>query len=205
MAHGGGLSVLLGGARSGKSALAVRWAQAFDGPIAMLATAEALDADMAARIARHRAERPGHWTTVEQPRAVPDALAAVDPATFVIVDCLTLWVANLLDLGDDEVLAAADTLGRTAAARPAPTVIVSNEVGWGIVPADAATRRYRDLLGGVNRVVAGHAAAAWLLVAGRVLPLHHPPERPTGGTGSGGRPDVPTGPRTPPRPARPTD
>lgn len=184
VAGGGGLTVLLGGARSGKSALAVRWAQGFDGPVAMLATAEALDDEMRGRIARHRAERPAGWTTVEQPRDVPEALAAVDPGTFVIVDCLTLWVANLLDRSDADVLAAADVLGRTAAARPAPTVVVSNEVGWGIVPADAGSRRYRDLLGGVNRVVATHAVKAWLLVAGRVLALREPPGRPTEGTRS---------------------
>lgn len=179
-AGGGGLTVLLGGARSGKSALAVRWARAFGGPVAMLATAEALDDEMRGRIVRHRAERPGHWTTVEQPRDVPEALAAIDPETFVIVDCLTLWVANLRDRSDTEVLAAADVLGRTGATRPAPTVVISNEVGWGIVPADAGTRRYRDLLGGVNRVVVAHAEAAWLLVAGRVLALHEPPVRPSG-------------------------
>lgn len=187
-AGGGGLAVLLGGARSGKSALAVRWARAFDGPVAMLATAEALDDEMRERIVRHRAERPVHWTTVEQPRDVPEALAAVDPRTFVIVDCLTLWVANLLDRSDAEVLAAADVLGRTARARPAPTVVVSNEVGWGIVPADAGSRRYRDLLGGVNRLLTAHATTAWLVVAGRVLALHEPPERPTGRTGSDDEP-----------------
>jgi adenosylcobinamide kinase/adenosylcobinamide-phosphate guanylyltransferase len=170
-----GLTLLLGGARSGKSALAVRWAQAFDGPVTVLATAEGRDDEMRARIAAHRSERPADWVTVEEPRAVPDVLAVSDPAALVVVDCLTLWVANLLDRADAEVLADADALGRTAAARRVPTVVVSNEVGWGIVPADPSTRRYRDLLGGVNRVVAGHAGAAWLLVAGRVLALHEPP------------------------------
>ncbi len=178
---GRGLCLLLGGARSGKSALAVRWGRAFDGPVAFIATALAGDDEMRRRIDRHRADRPPGWHTIEEPTDVVGALTRVDGGALVIVDCLTLWLANVLArVADDAVLAAADTLGAAAAVRTAPTVIVTNEVGTGIVPADAATRRYRDLLGGVNTAVAAHAAQALLVVAGRVLPLSAAPSLPTG-------------------------
>jgi len=164
--------VLLGGARSGKSALAVDWGRAHDGPVTFVATGEAGDGEMAARITRHRAGRPSGWTTVEAPIDPTPAVVGAPGDALVIVDCLTLWVANVFgDLHDDAVLARADVLGAAAAARTAPTVVVTNEVGMGIVPADPMTRRYRDLLGGVNTLVVAHAAAAWLLVAGRALAL----------------------------------
>lgn len=173
--------MLLGGARSGKSALAVRWGRAYDGPVTFVATGEPGDDEMAARIRRHRAERPAGWTTVEAPADPTGAVTGAAHDALVIVDCLTLWVANVFgDVDDDAVLARADALGAAAAARTAPTVVVTNEVGTGIVPADPVTRRYRDLLGGVNTTVVAHAAAAWLLVAGRALPLHVPPDRPAG-------------------------
>jgi adenosylcobinamide kinase/adenosylcobinamide-phosphate guanylyltransferase len=172
--------VLLGGARSGKSALAARWGHAHDGPVTFVATGQAGDDEMAERISRHRAERPASWTTVEAPTGLVATVVDAPDDALVIVDCLTLWVANVLgELGDDEVLARAGALGAAAAARPAPTIVVSNEVGTGIVPADPTTRRYRDLLGGVNAAVVNHAAAAWLLVAGRALPLDPPPAGPT--------------------------
>ena len=146
-----------------------------------VATGQAGDDEMADRIRRHRMDRPPSWTTVEAPTGLVPAVAGAADDALVIVDCLTLWVANVLgERTDGEVLRQADVLGSVAAARPAPTVVVSNEVGTGIVPADPATRRYRDLLGGVNAAVAAHAAAAWLLIAGRALPLHAPPSAPTG-------------------------
>jgi adenosyl cobinamide kinase/adenosyl cobinamide phosphate guanylyltransferase len=168
-----GLVLLLGGARSGKSARAVRLAAAWGGPVTFVATGEARDAEMAARVARHRAARPPHWRTVEAPLELAPALRGAAADAFVVVDCLTLWVANLLERGDadERVLELAAEAAALAAARPAPVVVVSNEVGWGIVPAEAATRRYRDLLGWVNAAFAGPAAQAWLLVAGRALPL----------------------------------
>lgn len=144
-----------------------------------VATGQAGDDEMADRIARHRAERPGSWTTVEAPLGLVPAVADAAADALVIVDCLTLWVANVFGaLGDDDVLARADALGAASAARAAPTVVVSNEVGMGLVPTDRATRRYRDLLGRVNAAVAAHASAAWLLVAGRALPLQAPPSAP---------------------------
>ncbi|MGH9157675.1 MAG: bifunctional adenosylcobinamide kinase/adenosylcobinamide-phosphate guanylyltransferase [Acidimicrobiales bacterium] len=169
------LTLLLGGARSGKSALAVRMAAAVGttgAPVVVIATAEARDQEMAARIARHRAQRPSGWITVEAPMELGAALDGADPASFVIVDCLTLWVTNLGEhLDDAEVIERAGAAAAVAAARPGPTVVVSNEVGSGIVPFDPAVRAWRDLLGSVNTTWATVADRVALVVAGRVLPL----------------------------------
>ena len=172
------LTVLLGGARSGKSALAQRLAGRWDGPVTVVATGQARDAEMAERIARHRAARPSGWETVEEPLGLAAALAACGQGRFVVVDCLTLWVSNLLGQGltDAEVGARAGAAAATAAGRTAPTVAVSNEVGSGIVPADPLARRYRDLLGQVNAAWAAAADQTLLLVAGRALPLADPLE-----------------------------
>jgi adenosyl cobinamide kinase/adenosyl cobinamide phosphate guanylyltransferase len=163
------LTLLLGGARAGKSALALRHARAHGGPVVFVATAEPGDAEMAERIARHRAERDAGWATVEAPRDLAGALAGAPPEACVIVDCLTLWVANLLDRGDDEVAGLAAAAADLAGGRAGPTIAVSNEVGMGVVPASAVGRRYRDLLGRVNAVWAARADAAALVVAGRPL------------------------------------
>lgn len=170
------LTLLLGGARSGKSALAVQLAGRWDGSVTVVVTGEARDAEMAERIRRHRAERPGEWRTVESPRDLESALAGAPAGAFVLLDCLTLWVSNLMEegLGDEQVVARARSAAAVAAARSAPTVAVSNEVGAGIVPADALSRRYRDLLGQVNAVWASAATHVLLLVAGRAVPLADP-------------------------------
>jgi adenosyl cobinamide kinase/adenosyl cobinamide phosphate guanylyltransferase len=170
------LTLLLGGARSGKSALAVRAAVVWDGPVEVVVTAEARDAEMAARIRRHRDGRPAGWRTVEAPRELEAALRAAAPAALVIVDCLTLWVSNLLELGldDAEVERRARAAAVLAASRATPTLAVSNEVGSGIVPAQPLARRYRDLLGQVNAAWADAADQTLLLVAGRALPLQDP-------------------------------
>ena len=172
------LTVLLGGARSGKSALAQRLAGRWDGPVTVLATGQARDAEMAERIARHRAARPAGWETVEEPLELGAALAGCGRDTLVVVDCLTLWVSNLLERGltDAQVEARAGAAAAVAAARDALTVAVSNEVGSGIVPAEPLARRYRDLLGQVNAAWAAAADRALLLVAGRALPLADPLE-----------------------------
>jgi adenosyl cobinamide kinase/adenosyl cobinamide phosphate guanylyltransferase len=171
------LTLLLGGARSGKSALAVDLAAAAEGPVTFVATAEAGDEDMAARIVSHRAGRPVTWATHEVPVALGEALARVPEDHVVIVDCLTLWVSNLFGAGWDDaaIWAAAAALATGAARRRRPTIVVSNEVGAGIVPADALSRRYRDVLGRVNTIFAAAAGQALLVVAGRVLDLQPAP------------------------------
>ena len=138
-----------------------------------VATAEARDEEMAARIARHRAGRPDAWTTLEEPLHIAAALAGAPENALVVLDCLTLWTANALEAGwADEVVAEAAAKAATrAAARRAPTIVVSNEVGMGLVPETPLGRRYRDVLGGVNATFAATAQRACLVVAGRTLEL----------------------------------
>jgi adenosyl cobinamide kinase/adenosyl cobinamide phosphate guanylyltransferase len=166
-----GLTFLLGGARSGKSALALELAARAGGPVTFIATATAGDEEMAARIAAHRAGRPGAWTTVEEPLRLHEALQVAKGT--VVVDCLSLWVANLLEAGardiEEQSVAAA-----SVAARRGRTIAVSNEVGLGVVPATPLGRRYRDVLGRVNAAWAEAAEATLLVVAGRALPLASP-------------------------------
>jgi adenosyl cobinamide kinase/adenosyl cobinamide phosphate guanylyltransferase len=173
------LTLLLGGARCGKSALAVGLAQAHptQAPVTFLATAEPRDEEMAARVAAHRAERPEAWHTLEEPLHLPEAFERLGPATTVVVDCLTLWVSNMMEAGwdDAKILRSAAGTACLAGERPGLVVAVSNEVGSGIVPAEPLSRRYRDLLGRVNTVFAEHAADAFLVVAGHVLALQSPP------------------------------
>ncbi|HVC24560.1 MAG TPA: bifunctional adenosylcobinamide kinase/adenosylcobinamide-phosphate guanylyltransferase [Acidimicrobiales bacterium] len=178
------LTLLLGGARSGKSSLAVAIAARSGRPVSFIATGVARDAEFAERIARHRAERPPEWHTTEVPLEIEAALAALPAEVTVVLDCLTLWVANLADEGADDtaIVERATALASLARGRPAPTVVVSNEVGSGIVPADAYSRRYRDALGRVNSAVADASDDAYLVVAGRVLALYDldtAPARPT--------------------------
>jgi adenosylcobinamide kinase / adenosylcobinamide-phosphate guanylyltransferase len=169
--------LLLGGARSGKSALAVRLAKAWNGPVVFVGTAEARDAEMAERIERHRRDREAEWKTVEEPVDVVGALRGMPDDAFVVVDCLTLWVANLMEVGwtEDAVEQAAREAASVLAARTAPTVVVSNEVGLGLVPETALGRAYRDILGRVNAAFADAAETTQLVVAGRVLDLGAPP------------------------------
>jgi adenosylcobinamide kinase/adenosylcobinamide-phosphate guanylyltransferase len=170
----GGLTVLVGGARSGKSSLAVSWGRRHadaGGDVVFVATASAPDADMAQRIARHRAERPA-WHTIEEPH---DLVGAVDghPEALVIVDCLTLWVSNLMHRGDgdSDIVARAETTAAALADRTAPTLAITNEVGMGVHPESDLGRRYRDVLGIVNQAFAAKARRALLLVAGRTVEM----------------------------------
>ncbi|HKB50777.1 MAG TPA: bifunctional adenosylcobinamide kinase/adenosylcobinamide-phosphate guanylyltransferase [Solirubrobacterales bacterium] len=165
------LTLLLGGARSGKSDLAVRIGRTWSQPVTFVATATAGDPDMAARIARHRAERPASWTCIEEPLDIAGALAECGDGG-VIVDCLTVWVANLLDSGSPATtLAAAERVAAVARSREAPTLAVSNEVGLGVHPSSVRGREFRDVLGRVNAIWAAAAEEALFLVAGRALAL----------------------------------
>ena len=166
------LVVLFGGARSGKSVLAVRLAKARAGSVVMIATAEPLDEEMAARIAQHRRDRPD-WTTIEAPIELESAIASVADATTLIIDCLTVWVSNLLLAGADPegVSERGAALADQVRRRTGLTIAVSNEVGMGVVQDNPLARRYRDVLGAVNATWAAAADHAHLLVAGRLLPL----------------------------------
>jgi adenosylcobinamide kinase / adenosylcobinamide-phosphate guanylyltransferase len=170
-----GLTLLIGGARSGKSDLAVQVGQRHDGPVTFIATAQRFDDDMGRRIERHRAERPG-WPTVEAPVELRRALTDAPGDHLVIVDCLTLWVSNMMleEWTEDSINDCSVATAAVAATRPGPTIVVTNEVGLGIHPANELGRQYRDLLGRVNRTWAEVAQTTLFLIAGRAVPLHDP-------------------------------
>lgn len=168
-----GLSVLLGGARSGKSDLSARLATASGRPVVVIVTAEARDEEMTDRIRRHRAARPSSWMTVEAPRALREAVRELEGGAFAVLDCLTLWVSNLMEAGvsDDEIVDEAREIATTLAKRDASSVVVTNEVGLGLVPMHEVARRYRDTLGRVNAAFVSEAERAYLMVAGRAFSL----------------------------------
>ncbi len=156
----GQITFVLGGARSGKSRYAEGLVEAHPAPWRYVATAQAFDDEMVARIASHRGRRNAGWQTVEAPTELAAALNVNAP---VLVDCLTLWVTNLL-LAERE--ANWPALLATLDARQSPTVLVSNEVGLGIVPDNALARRFRDIAGVLHAQVAARADRVVLMVAG---------------------------------------
>ena len=165
------LTMLLGGARSGKSALAVRLMREAPGDVAMIVTAEGGDDEMVERIRQHRSSRPSEWLVVEEPTEILAAVKNLDDGAGLIIDCLTLWVSNLMGLGleDREILERAGQVSEWVRGRAGQTIVVSNEVGSGIVPDNALARRYRDLLGSVNTLWAGASHAVFMTVAGGVV------------------------------------
>jgi adenosyl cobinamide kinase/adenosyl cobinamide phosphate guanylyltransferase len=170
------LTFLVGGARSGKSALALEIALRHYGPVVFVATAEPFDDDLRDRIARHRHERPTEWPTIEEPVALAAALSVLDTGALVVVDCLTVWVGNLFhhlpdaDAREQQYAALLRVLG----GRDGHTVVVSNEVGLGLVPDQPSSREYRDELGRLNQRVAAIAERSLFLVAGRAVELRDP-------------------------------
>lgn len=167
-------TLFLGGARSGKSRLAQAAAERHAGPLHYLATAESRDAEMADRIARHRADRDARWRTVDCPLDLPGAIGGIGDGA-ILIDCLTLWLTNVM-LGGHDVAARSDALLAALAATPLPVFVVSNEVGLGIVPDHPLGRAFRDAAGRLNQQVAGAMDATWFVAAGLVLPLHPYPE-----------------------------
>jgi adenosylcobinamide kinase/adenosylcobinamide-phosphate guanylyltransferase len=171
--------LVLGGVRSGKS----RYAQdlgARGQHVAFLATAEAGDDEMRERIAKHRADRPASWTTIESPIALEDALLQCGSRyDTIVVDCLTVWTANLMEQEASDVarvMAHADRLSETLRRASGCVILVSNEVGSGIVPDNEMSRTYRDLLGGMNQRIAAVADEVILMVAGLPMFLKQPVE-----------------------------
>lgn len=165
------LTLVLGGAASGKSVFAEGLVTGSDLAPVYLATAQAWDAEMAEKIARHRDQRDaGGWRTIEEPVDIASALAGVAADEAVLIDCATMWLSNLV-LQDDPpgAEAAAGTLLQACAACAGPVVIVSNEVGQGIVPDNALARRFREAQGALNRHIAGQAGLVVAVMAG--LPL----------------------------------
>jgi adenosyl cobinamide kinase/adenosyl cobinamide phosphate guanylyltransferase len=166
-----GFVLVLGGARSGKSDRAQRLGVESERPVTFIATATPGDDEMARRIERHRASRPAEWTTIEAPIDPRAAVRCAAIDDFVIVDCLTLWVSNLLGAGKTpaEITTLAIELASALALRDG--VVVTNEVGLGVVPANELARAFRDVLGAVNVIFAGSSERSLLMVAGRALEL----------------------------------
>jgi adenosylcobinamide kinase/adenosylcobinamide-phosphate guanylyltransferase len=163
--------LVLGGARSGKSRYAQARLESCPGRLAYIATAETGDDEMRARVALHRADRGERWTTVEAPRALPAAIVrAGERADAILVDCLTLWVSNLL-LADADIALAGEALAQAVAACPRPIALVANEVGLGIVPDNALARRFRDEAGRLNQRIARAVAEVVFIAAGLPMTL----------------------------------
>ncbi|HET7254406.1 MAG TPA: bifunctional adenosylcobinamide kinase/adenosylcobinamide-phosphate guanylyltransferase [Xanthobacteraceae bacterium] len=172
-AAGGRLTLVLGGARSGKSRYAESLVTALPPPWLYVATAEAGDSEMVARVAAHQARRGPSWTTIETPRNVAETLGT-HADTPTLVDCLTLWLSNVM-LADADVDAEIEQLDEALARAAAPIVLVANEVGFGIVPDSALGRRFRDLQGLLNQRIAARADRVVLVVAGVPLTLKGSP------------------------------
>lgn len=171
----GKLVLVVGGCRSGKSAFAQQYVEKLGGEKIYLATCPVVDGEIADRIARHRADRRDRgWRTVEEETALPETLTALAADAAVLVDCLTLWINNLLyhcerdgkTPGEDEAALAAGRLVDACRARAGTTLAVANEVGLGIVPDNAAARRFRDMAGRTNQVVAAAADEVYFMACG---------------------------------------
>jgi adenosyl cobinamide kinase/adenosyl cobinamide phosphate guanylyltransferase len=164
----GELTFITGPVRSGKSRRAVELAQRWGSDVVFVATyrSDEQDAEMMERVRRHRAERPA-WRTLEAPLDVAASLAALDPRpSGVILDCLTLWASAHFADADPDIAAAWSAQLSAFKAAHWPTLIVSNELGWSLVPAEPSARRFRDLAGSLAQLTAAAADEAWLMVAG---------------------------------------
>lgn len=170
------LRLILGGARSGKSRLAETLATASGLAVSYIATSEPRDAELDARVRLHQARRPAHWALVEEPLALASALAShAAPGHCLLVDCLTLWLTNLLMLDSPERLAdERDALLAALAELPGEIILVSNETGMGIVPLGELTRRYVDEAGWLHQAIAERCDQVVLTVAGLPLTLKGP-------------------------------
>lgn len=169
------LTFVLGGARSGKSrfaeARADEWLKAHSGERFYIATAQAFDAEMSERIALHQRQRGPDWQTIEAPLDLPERLEeTARTGRFVLVDCITLWLSNLL-LAEADINAALGRLDDALANAAGEIIMVSNEVGLGIVPDNALARRFRDIQGSANQRLAARASRVFLITAGLPLPL----------------------------------
>jgi len=162
------LILITGGVRSGKSRKALALAAPYPEKL-FIATAEARDGEMQERIARHRLERGDDWQTLEEPLDLAGAMD-VRPDAVAVVDCMTLWLSNAMH-AEIAIDPALDAFIAAAQRRSAPVIVVTNEVGWGIVPVSESGRRFRDLAGTTNQRLAHAADTVWLMVSGLELRL----------------------------------
>jgi adenosylcobinamide kinase / adenosylcobinamide-phosphate guanylyltransferase len=171
------LVVVGGGVRSGKSAFALARARAVGSRGAFVATARPIDAEMRARIARHVEERAGSFVTIEAPVDVPAAIATLRDVDVAVIDCLTLWVSNLLLRGDgvEQIASTVESLLRVIDEATFPIVLVTNEVGMGVVPESALGRVFRDVVGRAHQRIARSADEIYLAVMGCIVRLRPGP------------------------------
>jgi len=166
----GRIILITGGVKSGKSAYALTLGQELGVKHAFIATATAGDDEMARKIAAHKAERAGRWQTYEEPFDIASVLQRIGHEySSVIIDCMTLWVSNLLtlhNLADDEIEAAFSGFVEALKSVACPVIIVTNEVGLGVMPADRLARRYQNQLGAVNRRIAGVSDGIYVMISG---------------------------------------
>jgi len=170
----GGFVFVVGGARSGKSRHALFLASMREGAQKVyLATAQALDAEMSERIEAHRLERGEEWATIEEPVNVAGVVGSAGAGRVVVIDCLTLWLTNLMHAGSDDrkIKEEISILAQACKTSPASVIAVSNEVGLGLVPDNALARRFRDLSGWMNQEMASNAKEAFLVASGIPLRL----------------------------------
>jgi len=165
----GKILLITGGCRSGKSAFALRYAEKnYDRKI-YLATAEALDGEMRERIEKHRQKRGPAWRTLEEPLEIEKVFESYgESADVILLDCVTLWISNLMmkNLDADKILSHAEKALDSIIASPSDVILVSNEVGWGIVPENKLARDFRDIAGRVNQKIASAAESVIILVSG---------------------------------------
>lgn len=159
---------VIGGARSGKSSFALKLASAMPGEKTYIATGTASDPEMKARIETHKGSRGFCWKTIEEPRDIAARLTAIGHNGAILLDCLTLWISNLMQAGltDDEIMKEAGALAKSCKKAKADVVIVSNETGLSIVPENRLARRFRDASGLVNQLMAQEADSVYLVAAG---------------------------------------
>ena len=180
----GKVTLYTGGCRSGKSGLAVEQASRLSENVCFIATCVPQDDEMKERVKKHRQERPSSWKLIEEPLAVADAIAKVDPAAYpvILVDCLTLWVCNLMCQEksplskEQEMVAQAKKLIDSAKRFDGDVIFVSNEVGMGIMPVNAMSRNYADLAGRCNQVIAKDAETVIFVSCGIGITLKHEQE-----------------------------
>lgn len=173
------LTFISGGARSGKSDYAMEIAGKTGGSLVYIATASAGDPEMEERINRHRSERGEDWATIEEQLNIDRALADLPPGSTVVIDCLTLWLTNVMTLHGMQVIEQFETGAVMRAANiisaikeyDGSVIAVTNELGLGIVPADKTTRLFRDVMGRINRIFADAADEAYMTVSGQPLKL----------------------------------
>tara|TARA_B100000700_G_scaffold115601_1_gene129998 strand:- start:291 stop:824 length:534 start_codon:yes stop_codon:yes gene_type:complete len=167
------LVVLTGGARSGKSRVAMKIALSNTTNPSLIATAEAgEDEEMLERIEMHRSSRTSAWNVIEEPLEIVKSLGDLDPSAVVVIDCISFWISNQIeDSSDEEVFSMLDDLIRVSNERSGLTILVTNEVGSGIVPISFLGRRFRDLLGFANQKLVENADRSFFIVAGKKIPL----------------------------------